>query len=94
LSKAEFARRTRLKLKDLQNWSYRLPSRVPTKVARKASRSRVRLVPVAVRPATPGSMLGGGQLLVDIRTLQIAVPRDADPRQVALVIAAVRETTC
>jgi hypothetical protein len=39
-------------------------------------------------------MLGVVQMLVDIRTLLIAVPRDADPRQVALVIAAVRETTC
>ena len=94
LSKPEFAGRHGLNLKHLQNWAYRLPEPGRAVPKRKARRTQVRMVPVRVAAAAPTPTLAGVQVLVDIRTLQMAVPADADPTRVGALVKAMREATC
>jgi len=91
LSKAEFARQQGLKIKDLQNWSHRLPGSAPADANK---RKTVRPVPVSVRPDS--NVLSGGstQILNDIRSLQIAVGDSVSPERVATLIAAIRARSC
>jgi hypothetical protein len=92
LSKPEFARREALRTKDLENWCYRLP-RADGASKRKKHRA-VRLMPVSVRPE-PGAVLNvRGQIVIDVRSLLVAVNVDHEPEHVANLVAAIRRRVC
>ena len=80
LSKAAFARREGLDLKLLYRWATQLNAQ---------PEGAMRLLPVAVaqQPAR-------AHVVVDVRTLQINVPADADPEAVARLVTALRASAC
>lgn len=92
MAKSAFARQEKLRLKDLENWHYRLTR---AKVGPRAvKRQPLRLVPVAVQASKDAVPRAAGQVVVDIQALQIAVGPGADPVSVAQLVVAIRKHTC
>ena len=96
LGKAEFARQNGLNRKHLENWDFRLGSGAPkvAAVGGPSAKAPLRLIPVAVQPPAEATFESASKVVVDVRTLQITVPANADVRLVAQLVTALRATTC
>lgn len=87
LSQAQFASRNAVSLPSLRYWIYKLRTEEGGHVDQRGD--EVRLVPVEVRPTPAAAVLS-----VDVRTLRVLVPGDADPEHVARLVAALRAQSC
>lgn len=87
-SQAKFAARSGVSLPSLRYWIYKLRSEGAGHINKPAD-DDVRLVPVEVRASSAPAAIA-----VDVRTLRVLVPGDADPEQVARLVAALRAQSC
>ncbi len=91
MTKSAFARQEKLRLKDLENWHYRLTRAKPG--PRGVKSQPLRLVPVAVQASKSVVARAAGQVAIDIQALRITVDLEADPAWVAQLVVAVRKHT-
>ena len=91
-SQAEFTRAAGVGMAAFRHWLYRLrrENAASATQRRSAEAGDVRLVPVEVRqsPREPG------RLDLRVAGLRVLVPVGTDPRYLALVAAALRDTAC